>query len=218
MTGDWRETAPLRMEPGRVRLGCRPLPGGPLRAALAAAGLTSAVALLSTPAEYLVGWIGADGAWAGPDGTSGIVGRLDDAFEARVFTAGAELRWVRRGDGGQAVLVGEDLPGDPAPVEAEVIESCYLLWGEPDSRASAPDGWQALSAGRIGLLRVPVTRGAPVTRDAGRRDPGTRLRLRVREYVGHDDYGNAHVLDERLYAIEAAPVVLSMREPLRLEA
>ncbi|MDT3440479.1 CRISPR-associated protein Csx19 [Pseudofrankia sp. BMG5.37] len=205
MTADWRSTAPLRMAPGRVRLGWRPLADGTLTEALSEAyamgrsDLTGAVALLCTPVEYLVARVDATGGCNGSEGPL----PLDDVFEARVFTADVELRWVRRGDVGEAVLVGEGVVGGAPSVETDVIDSWYLLWGEHDERADVPDGWRALSAARVGVLWIPTDLTS-----------GGRARLRVREYVGYDRFGNAYVLDERLCAIETGEFVRAMGECL----
>jgi CRISPR-associated protein (TIGR03984 family) len=170
--------------------------------ALARAGFTDAVALLSAPHAYRVARVRQDRCHAHNDDPD----LLSAVFDARVFDERCELRWLCTEDRhGQAVLLSEDpaaLPagfGDVLPdLHAEsTLASYYLLWGTPQP-AAAPagepaDAWTALRTPRIGTLHVPV----PLP------PPGRRLRLAAREYVCVEPrHGNAHVAEERLLRIE----------------
>lgn len=160
------------------------------------------MALLSSPRGFLIARVGTDGTCENHAGRVGLA----DVFEARAFTAERELRWVRRGATGDAVLLGEDLQADDIPATAKRCEQTglcpadidYLLWGEPVPDAEQRDGWMKLSSARIGTLHIPGSwpAGNP-----------TRLRLRAREYLAVDDaakeYGNAYVFEERLIGIAA---------------
>ncbi|MGC5234467.1 type III-D CRISPR-associated protein Csx19 [Streptomyces albogriseolus] len=171
-----------------------------LRDALAAAPVTGAVALLSTPAAYVVATVDDDHHCITPDKPA----PLEEAFEARVFTPDSELRWTATGPGtGRAVVLTEDpalLPAAPFTEEIEdlraidTVEARYLLWGRPVADDRAPVGWTTLHTPRIGTLRVPAPRPGPQQ----------RIRLAAREYVcAEARHGNAYVADERLLRLEA---------------
>ncbi|MFI6802169.1 type III-D CRISPR-associated protein Csx19 [Streptosporangium canum] len=170
--------------------------GVTLARAIEAAGVAGGCALLTAPSAYHVARVegGRCVTEAGPVDLSTV-------YEARVFTAQVELRWV---EAGYAVLLTEDrslLPpsfdGPVEPLSAEaVLDVRYLLWGEVKAFTS---GWVALGSARIGTLTVPVA--TPFPQD--------RIRLVAREYVVADRvHGNAHVAEERLvgfapYAVES---------------
>ncbi|WP_066946570.1 type III-D CRISPR-associated protein Csx19 [Microtetraspora fusca] len=171
--------------------------GVTLPEALEAARLDGGCALLTTPSAYRIARVEAGGC-------VGVSGRMDmsAAYEARVFTSTAELRWV---ESGYAVLLTEDerlLPksfGERVEPLAAVatLDSRYLVWG---AVTSAEAGWTSLTSSRVGSLAVPLAH-------AGEED---RVRLAAREYVVADrEHGNAYVAEERLigfepYAVEGA--------------
>lgn len=157
--------------------------GGSLPAVLADHGrsLDGAVALLSSPRRFAVGRLAGDRV---VDRTGSPL-ELDDVFEARLFIPDRELRWLRRGDGGDGTVVAELDDGrwlDP-------IDQTYLVWGA--SAGDQADGWTTLSTARGASLTVPVATSG-------------RARLVAREYVRVDEHGNARVADQRLLRLEEA--------------
>lgn len=173
------------------------------------AQFNNAIALLSSPTRFILGTGDADGRIAGRDGKTVD---LQEVFEARIFTARVELRWLRDREGGTAVMVSEEelhLDGDGssalAPVSAERLERNYLVWGAGTGGAPA-DGWSRLSAARIGTLDIPL----------GGVGPGQRVQLRAVEYLAKvDRLGNAAVIEERLVELamhKGPPVRESDRE------
>lgn len=174
-------------------------PATTLTDALARAGFTDAVALLSAPHTYRAARIHHGHCHTHDNGPD----PLEAVFEARVFDGQRELRWLCTQDRqGQAVLLTEDpglLPAEfgellPGLHAEDTLPAYYLLWGHPQA-APSTDGaaWTALSTPRIGTLHVPVPPPPP----------GCRLRLVAREYVCVEPrHGNAHVAEERLLRIE----------------
>lgn len=124
---------------------------------------------------------------------------LDRVFEARLFNAAAELRWLQEpGGAGTAVLLTEvqNLVLNENPTETlsalDRIPQNYVLWGE--GLAALGSGWCRLAEARIGGFDVPVNC-----------TPKQRARLLAREYVCDvpgDDHGNVAVLEERLLGLE----------------
>ncbi|MER6274448.1 CRISPR-associated protein Csx19 [Streptomyces sp900105755] len=180
-------------------LHARAEPGITLADALARAGFTDAVALLSSPHEHIVARV-RDG-HCHTNTTPAVYG-LDTVFEARIFNEHRELRWLcKSGTRGRAVILTEDpdlLPDafthDIAPVAAvDTLDAHYLLWGRP---VSGDSDWTMLHTPQIGTIEVPFP--AP--------DPDRRLRLAAREYVSVEpQHGNAYVSEERLLRIECTP-------------
>lgn len=144
-------------------------------------------------------------------------------FEARVFNAAGELRWLRdpQGDGkGQAVYLTETAMPDsvfeeyqgqgwekhqPDNDRAEawsqisVQDQAYLLWGERwQPKVPLPEGWSLLATARIGELPIPLNLS----------DKGKGAKLKVREYLGPAPdpvarrHGNIVVIEERLVGLE----------------
>ncbi|MCL2455400.1 MAG: CRISPR-associated protein Csx19 [Micrococcales bacterium] len=109
---------------------------------------------------------------------------LAEAFELRLFTSAAELRWVHEpgGRGTWHILIDttdattglERLEGPAVP---------RLFWGRA---AEVRDGWTRLADARIGSLWVPVVV-----------DPGFYVSLDVVEYTRTDGHGNTAVAEER---------------------
>src|SRR5262249_37772176 len=145
-----------------------------------------------------------------PEGLRGSDGRAVDLsamFEARVFGAKAELRWLNdpSGEGKHraVILAEEDLVGtlgdpwgDPERIVViEALPQTYLLWGEgtePRKKGKGrplATGWSELGTARIGGLAVPVP---------GVHAAGQRVLLRTVEYLAEADHGNVVVQDERL--------------------
>jgi CRISPR-associated protein (TIGR03984 family) len=129
----------------------------------------------------------------------------DEIFDARLFSEDVELRWLHQGAGlGKAVLLAESAgalaaagpvfgPAADEPV-ADTRAGFMALWGT----SGGPDrDWYVLREHRIGRLPVPI---APPP------DNRSHLALRVREYIGRDEHGNAHVIDERLLGLIWRPV------------
>ena len=135
--------------------------------------------------------------------------QLDLVFEARIFNQTAELRWLKSGELGTAVLLSEEedwkganLPDGYNKTTLDNLEaldrSNYLLWGEGTNIQK--NGWSCLTAARIGKLYVPI---AAI-------EPKKRVQLVVQEYIGEveyigkvDKYGNMAVVEERLIKLKS---------------
>jgi len=185
----------------------------PAAAPLLCVGGHVPVAMIYTPERCGLGRLHDDGTLTGPRGEAFALAR---AFEARVFSPAGELRWLRSGPGaGRAVLL---VDGPPAPeseaarkwrgtwiLERALVsqEQHYLLWGtasasgQPGPATGLASGWSRLIEARIGALEVPLSL-----------PPGSRARLRVREYFADlgDGHGNVALLEERLLELVPYPV------------
>ncbi len=146
---------------------------------------------------------------------------LDPAliFEARLFNATGELRWLRdplgQGEGPAVYLTEtrsdrfkadqgwEKHPKDNEQAEAwlqiTVQDQAYLLWGKRwQPKGSLPEGWSLLATARIGELPIPLKLS----------DKGKGAKLKVREYLGPVPdpvarcHGNIVVIEERLVGLE----------------
>ena len=132
-----------------------------------------------------------------PANDTEVTASLASAYEIRAFGPQAELRWTRDGATGTATLLADGTidTADGAEItkgEAlDRLERTYRVWGEPTPGAERPNGWSALSSGRIGTLFVPCS------------EPG-ELVLTAYEYVGVGKSGNAVVLFERLAGFASA--------------
>jgi len=126
-----------------------------------------------------------------------------DAYEVRVFTPAAELRWLKNpagtGTGTAAIITERDLavPGGWTPTERECERneksSPYLLWGRLTDNHPAT-GWGEVAEARVGGIPVP---------DANREfSPNGRVQLCVMEYITADEFGSAFVCEERLTELE----------------
>jgi CRISPR-associated protein (TIGR03984 family) len=122
---------------------------------------------------------------------------LDRVFEARIFNADYELRWLNQWSGrGTAVLISEQAIGDILAEPIENLEAIatqdqtYLLWGE-GLKANLATGWSRLATSRLGKLDVPI---------AGVSQSKPRIHLQATEYFQRLDqlYGNVVVAEERL--------------------
>jgi len=143
-----------------------------------------------------------------PDGTLQDAGDLaidlTDVFEARLFNAVCELRWLNRLAGvGDVALISEaaqqSLTGFVAidSQACECLPQQYLLWGERARKNKAEsNAWQRLADARIGKLDIPLDQ--KFMQDQ-------RVYLKTCEYVAvGDDYGNMAVIEERLVKLEVA--------------
>ncbi|TVQ17103.1 MAG: TIGR03984 family CRISPR-associated protein [Leptolyngbya sp. DLM2.Bin15] len=160
--------------------------------------LEGAIALLYSPQSCTL-------ARLAPDGTLRDAGEraidLTDVFEARLFNAICELRWLNRLAGvGDAALISEaaqnSLTGFVAtdPQVCEPLLQQYLLWGERARSQPGVDSWQRLADARIGKLDIPL---------AQRFSQEQRVYLKTCEYLDAvDDYGNVAVIEERLVKLE----------------
>lgn len=174
-----------------------------LTAAIAACqkALEGAIALLYSPQSCTL-------AQLAPDGTLRDAGDraidLTDVFEARLFNAVCELRWLNRLAGvGDAALISEaaqqSLTGFVIinSQACECLPQQYLLWGERARNTKAEsNAWQRLADARIGKLDIPLDQ--KFTQDQ-------RVYLKTCEYLAvaeGDDYGNMAVIEERLVKLE----------------
>jgi CRISPR-associated protein (TIGR03984 family) len=126
---------------------------------------------------------------------------LNRVFEARIFNADYELRWLNdRGGQGTAVLLSEQSidryleTSIPAITPIDIQSQTYLLWGEGLS-ANLEPGWSRLATSRLGKLDVPI---------AGVTQQGQRVKLKAIEYFQclDDLYGNVVVAEERLTGLK----------------
>lgn len=128
--------------------------------------------------------------------------KLNLVFEARIFNANAELRWLKSGSTGAAVILSESetLPGLDWSLALDAMKNLepldtisYLLWGEGTNIPSNNE-WSCLTAARIGKLYVPIS-GVK---------PNHRVQLVAKEYTGKVDcYGNMAVVEERLIELKS---------------
>lgn len=121
-------------------------------------------------------------------------------FEARIFNPNYELRWLNEDEGkGTAVIISENdldncLENKLDSIEViDTIKQQYLLWGEK-AKTKLNEGWQRLSAARIGSLDIPLSQSLSQEK---------RVYLNTREYLKvMDDFGNVRVIEERLINLE----------------
>jgi CRISPR-associated protein (TIGR03984 family) len=140
---------------------------------------------------------------AGITDSNGKPINLDRVFEARIFNADYELRWLNdRGGKGTAVLLSEkeiktylaDFVESVKAIDTE--QQTYLLWGEGFS-SSQPlqKDWSRLATSRLGKLDVPIE---------GVNQQKQRVKLIAKEYFQCMDelYGNVVVAEERLIGFQ----------------
>ncbi|TVQ16291.1 MAG: TIGR03984 family CRISPR-associated protein [Leptolyngbya sp. DLM2.Bin15] len=174
----------------------------PLTAAIAACqeALEGAIALLYSPQRCTLARLADDGMLRDA-GDRAI--DLTDVFEARLFNAICELRWLNRLAGvGDAALISEaaqnSLTGFVAtdPQVCEPLLQQYLLWGERARSQPGVDSWQRLADARIGKLDIPLAQSFGQEQ---------RVYLKTCEYMDVvGDYGNMAVIEERLVKLEVA--------------
>jgi len=160
--------------------------------------LEGAIALLYSPQSCTL-------ARLAPDGTLRDAGDLaldlSDVFEARLFNAVCELRWLNRLAGvGDTALISEiaqqALTGFAAidAPDCECLSQQYLLWGERARNQPSAESWQRLADARIGKLDIPL---------AQKFTQEQRIYLKTCEYLAPaDNYGNMAVIEERLVNLE----------------
>jgi len=111
---------------------------------------------------------------------------LAEAFELRLFTPDAELRWVHESGGKGTWHVLDDRTASAAGLaRLKHPAPLRLLWGRA---VETHDGWTRLADARIGSLWVPLTTGP---------DDHDYVSLDVVEYTRTDSHGNTAVADER---------------------
>jgi CRISPR-associated protein (TIGR03984 family) len=133
--------------------------------------------------------------------SSGQPSKLNRVFEARIFNANYELRWLNQTGGeGIAVLLSEhpieNYLIEKVDVQAiETQEQTYLLWGEGLVANNLTSGWSRLATSRLGKLDVPI---------AGVSQSKQRIKLTAKEYFRRMDelYGNVIVAEERLTGLQ----------------
>jgi CRISPR-associated protein (TIGR03984 family) len=123
------------------------------------------------------------------DGTKFIDanGEIDvsDVYEARVFNADKELRWLNESDGkGNSIIISDA----NLPDAIGTIPQNYLLWGKKNG--ASLNGWTQFAEARIGAFYVPVTL---VNKEYAV--------FKAIEYLGEFEDGNVAVFEERLMGI-----------------
>ncbi|MBF0583231.1 MAG: hypothetical protein HQL80_03230 [Magnetococcales bacterium] len=166
-------------------------------------GDTLPIGLFYTPKRCLFGRVSADGIIETPE-DEGL--DLCEVFEARIFNAVGELRWLQHSEGnttGRAVFVTEEENTSPNGWQEGTslfgltpMPDAYLLWGTTTGW-NRKKAWLQLATPRIGGLYVPI----PSTVLPGE---NKRLRLLRREYLGcaEEQHGNMAVLEDRLLGVE----------------
>ncbi len=166
--------------------------GGPEKAleeALAAFGearKAEAIGFILAPEQAVfVRW--QDDALRDADGRAVDLQRI---FEFRLFNEAVDMRWRRRGSGGEYVLLREAAGEEQTHWRRETQ---YLLWGERDRKQPGNDGWVRLSSAQVGGIMVPLRA------EGGAR----RIVLRACEYFAAFEDGNIGFVAERL--LDLAP-------------
>lgn len=107
---------------------------------------------------------------------------VSEVYEARVFNAKRELRWVCGYE--PKTISDEDFPN------GEKIEQTYLLWGQ--STGETQGDWTKFAEARIGAFYVPIK-----IAEANRYAQFTAV-----EYLAEFEDGNMAVVEERLTGIK----------------
>lgn len=126
--------------------------------------LEDAIALLYSPNSCQVLKLEKDGNLSNSKGEIINTNYQDNyIFEARIFNQNYELRWLNEDEGkGTAVIISENdfdncLAKKLDSIEViDTIKQQYLLWGEK-AKTTLNEGWQRLSASRIGSLDIPLS-------------------------------------------------------------
>ncbi|NJM47653.1 MAG: TIGR03984 family CRISPR-associated protein [Alkalinema sp. RU_4_3] len=160
---------------------------------------SDAVGLFYSPESCFLGKV----AGTNVTDSSGASVNLDRVFEARIFNADYELRWLNdRGGQGIVVLLSEKDIRQYLEIEIDSIQAIdtedqtYLLWGEGFSPSqSLQAGWSRLATSRLGKLDVPIE---------GITQSKQRIKLTAKEYFQSMDdlYGNVIVAEERLTGLQ----------------
>jgi CRISPR-associated protein (TIGR03984 family) len=157
------------------------------------AGYGDSFIILYAPKECLLLKLGKDGKFKDQKGET----QPKDFYEARVFNAKAEMRWLKDENQGIAVTISEteieaEFGGDVLLTNSQQ----YLLWGEisPTNDAKNNGEWTELAEARIGKFCVPIK-------------TTSRACFTATEYLksyGEQD-GNVAVFEERLTGIKPYP-------------
>lgn len=116
--------------------------------------------------------------------------RISTLRQARLFSDRGELQIWREDDDWKGCLIREARGGD-TPTFTESIDEMRILWGTEADPLDA--NFTRFTDGGQGLRHT-----VPLTVD-GSFKPGERpLRLRVRHYLGEDDFGLANIVASRL--------------------
>jgi CRISPR-associated protein (TIGR03984 family) len=147
-----------------------------------------ATVIALSASSVVLGLIAADGTVTNETGDPVS---LDGCFEARMFSAAGELRWLHRNAGrGVAVVVSETTHplgvAESEDYQASLGPITYLVWGT--GNGASQSGWSQTHQARVGSRWYPT---------AGLAD-GERLELHAVEYIGRGEHGNAIILEERL--------------------
>ena len=170
-----------------------------LREAIAACRscFSDAVGLFYSPESCRLGKV----AGVSVTDSGNAVVNLERVFEARIFNANYELRWLNeRGGTGMAVLLSEQAIADYFDESIDELRAIatqhqtYLLWGGGLDTNLQP-GWSRLATSRLGKLDVPI---------GGVSQQGQRVKLTAVEYFQRMDelYGNVIVAEERLTGLQ----------------
>ncbi len=147
--------------------------------------LKETFAILYTPGDCLLLKLDSDGKFQ----NSKREATLKNVFEARIFNENAELRWLREGENGSAVILSEEQISETFGGEICLTNSQeYLVWGEISPNDEKREGWTEFAEARIGKFDVPI-------------NTTSRAKFTAIEYLKEFEDGNVAVFDERLTGI-----------------
>lgn len=121
---------------------------------------------------------------------------ISNVFEARLFNKTAELRWLKDGDMGTALILSEDeqikFDENVSSGKYQTIDQNYLVWGQ--SVGIFKNGWTEFGTARIESFYVPLPNIAAQE----------YAKFTAVEYLkAEEKNGNVFVMDERLTGIKA---------------
>jgi CRISPR-associated protein (TIGR03984 family) len=140
-------------------------------------------ALLYAPEKCFLGLVKKDGSIEVKDNVN--IFSLEKIYEARVFNAHKELRWLS--DGRTKTLTDANLRKEEGFIDT--IDQNYLLWGQITNQRNGD--WTEFAEARIGAFFVPIKVGGEKK----------YAWLTAVEYVKEFEDGNAAVFEERLTGI-----------------
>ena len=118
----------------------------------------------------------------------GIISDISSIYEARVFNAEKEFRWLNESNGtGKSVIISDET----YPKHLEKLNQNYLLWGKSTGKTSSDRKWTQFAEARVGAFYIPL---ANVAED-------TYAQFTTVEYLQGFEYGNVAVIDERIMGI-----------------
>jgi CRISPR-associated protein (TIGR03984 family) len=144
----------------------------------------TAYAILYTPSNCHLALVNEDGKFFKEDGEV----QPELIFEARIFNAQAELRWLK--GYGAAIITDDTFKNDKDYVDTNPQN--YLLWGQSTGNFSADEKWTQFGEARIGAFFVPAPKIAP----------RGYAQITAVEYLKKYEDGNVAVADERLTGIK----------------